>query len=158
MDRPVEITFDCLPLRSVGRFDPPLDAASELVDFCTRLRQAAQKHGQHNSYYLHHARCTFHLTNDEQIGMAQFSFEGTVMTDARDLKTLDSDLLVELEGEVCEWLTAAGVEFLSESVRHAVRVEFDRFIAAGDLQRTIERAERIRAESEAQGGFMAWGL
>ena len=33
----VEIAFDCLPLRSVGRFDPPLDAPDEAVEFYDRL-------------------------------------------------------------------------------------------------------------------------
>jgi hypothetical protein len=158
MSQYISISFDCLPLRSVGRFDPPLDAPPELVAFYAKLRKAADKHGLYNAYYLHHARCVFHLTNDEQQGTVGFAFEGTVLTDTEDRKTLDVDLVVQLDGEVCDWLTAAGVDFLSESVRHAVRVEFDRYIAAGNLQRTIERVERIRAESEAQGGFMGWGL
>jgi uncharacterized protein (UPF0335 family) len=43
-------------------------------------------------------------------------------------------------------------------VRQAVRVEFDRYIAAGDLRRTIDRIERCRAESDARGGFLGMGL
>jgi len=43
-------------------------------------------------------------------------------------------------------------------VTHAVRVEFDRYIQAGDLKRTIERMEKLRAESDAQGGFLGMGL
>ena len=48
--------------------------------------------------------------------------------------------------------------WLKETVGHAVRVEFDRYIHAGDLQRTIERLEKLRAESDAHGGFLGMGL
>jgi hypothetical protein len=37
-------------------------------------------------------------------------------------------------------------------------VEFDRFISAGDLARTIARMEKLRAECEARGGFLGMGL
>lgn len=158
MNNSIDITFDCLPLRSVGRFDVPIDASPEIVEFCKRLRLSSTKHGLHNTYYLHHARCVFHLTNDPQIGMVEFGFEGTVLTDTEDMKTLNCDLTVELRGEVCDWLTAAAVEWLTETVRRAVRIEFDRYIAAGDLHRTIERAQRLRAESDASGGFLGMGL
>lgn len=155
----VDISFDCLPLRSVPRFDVPLDDAEpEVVEFTKRVRQAVAKHGQFNTYYLHDGQCVFHLTNDEKIGMISFRFEGTVLADSDDLKTLDCDLEIELSGEVCDWLTAGAVSWLTETVTHAVRIEFDRYIQAGDLKRTIERLEKLRAESDAQGGFMGMGL
>ena len=154
----VDITFDCLPLRSVGRFDVPLDASPEVVAFYRRLREAAAKHGVHNAYYLHRARCVFHLTNDPQTGMVAFGFEGTVLTDANDLKTVRCDLEVDFQGEVCDWLDAAAVNWLAETVRHAVRIEFDRYIAAGDLRRTMDRMEQLRAECNARGGFLGMGL
>ena len=56
---------------------------------------AVAKHGQFNTYYLYNAQCVFHLTNDEKIGMIGFRFEGTVLTDSDDLKTLASDFDVE---------------------------------------------------------------
>jgi hypothetical protein len=90
--------------------------------------------------------------------MVAFAFAGTVLTDTEDVKTLKCDLAVELDHEVCEWLTAAAVAWLAETVRQAVRIEFDRYIAAGDLRRTIERIERCRAESDARGGFLGAGL
>jgi hypothetical protein len=158
MSQAVEIAFECLPLRSVGRFDAPLDASGDVVAFYHRLRQAAQKHGLYNTYYLHQARCVFRLTNDEQVGMVEFAFEGTVLTDTEDRKTLKCDLSVELSRDVCEWLTAAATAWLAETVRQAVRIEFDRYIAAGDLRRTVERIERLRAESDARGGFLGMGL
>ena len=98
------------------------------------------------------------LTNDEKIGLVSFRFEGTVLTDGDDLRTLNCDLEIELSGEVCDWLTAAAVAWLKETVGHAVRIEFDRYIHAGDLQRTIERLEKLRAESDARGGFLGMGL
>jgi len=158
MIQPVDITFDCLPLRSVGRLDPPLDAPPEVVEFSRRLREATAKHGLHNTYYLHHARCVFHLTNDPHVGTVAFSFEGIVLTDAEDMKTVGSDLDVEFQGEVCDWLDAAAVRWLAETVRHAVRIEFDRYIAAGDLLRTIARIEELRVEIEKNGGFLGMGL
>ena len=89
MSNSVDITFDCLPLRSVGRFDVPLDASAELVELAHQLQAAAKKHGLHNTYFLHSAQCIFHLTNDAQIGMVCFDFRGTVLTDPEDLKTVD---------------------------------------------------------------------
>ena len=155
----VDISFDCLPLRSVPRFDAPLDdAPPEALEFARRVRRAVSKHGQFNTYFLHNAQCVFHLTNDEKIGMVAFQFEGTVLTDGDDLRTLGSDLEIELAGEVCDWLTADAVAWLEETVSHAVRVEFDRYICAGDLERTIERHEKLRAESDAGGGYLGMGL
>jgi hypothetical protein len=154
----VEISFDCLPLRSIGRFDVPLDASPELAAFCERVKHAAAKHGLHNSYYLHHAKCIFHLTNDPQHGVLEFQFEGTVLTDPEDRRTLRCDLHAELRHETCDWLVQPVVAWFAETVSQAVRVEFDRYIAAGDLQRTVQRAEQIQAESDARGGFMGMGL
>jgi hypothetical protein len=158
MSRAVEITFDCLPLRSLGRFDIPVDASAEEHALAGRIRCAVEKHGVHNVYYLHHARCVFHLTNDEQIGMIEFALEGSVLTDPEDQRTLRCDLTVRLEREVCPWLTAEAVTWLSETVVEAVRIEFDRYIAAGELARTIRRMEQIQADSDARGGFLGMGL
>lgn len=154
----VEITFDCLPLRSVGRFDVPIDAPPEYEALAERVRQAAGKHGLHNSYYLHNARCVFRLTSDPDFGVLEFRFHGTVLTDPDDQQTLRCDLHVELRRETCDWLTRPIVEWFAETVIRAVRVEFDRYIAAGDLEKTIERMERLQAESDAQGGFLGMGL
>jgi len=158
MSQAVEITFDCLPLRSVGRFDIPLDLDAEQEAQWKRIHLAAQHHGVHNSYYLYNARCVFHLTNDPDLGMLEYEFEGTVLTDAGDQRTIEADLAVRLEREVCPWLTAPIDAWFAETVRSAVQVEFDRYIAAGDLSKTIERLRRIEAASDAQGGFKGMGL
>lgn len=158
MNSPVEISFDCLPLRSIGRFDIPVDASPEYAAFCERLKHAAAKHGLHNSYYLHNAKCIFRLTNHPQIGLLTFRFEGTVLTDPEDRNSLSCDLQTRLDQETCDWLTEPVVAWFAETVARAVRVEFDRYIAAGDLQRTLQRSEQTQAESDARGGFMGMGL
>jgi hypothetical protein len=158
MTRWVEINFDCLPLRSVACFSPPLDASHEEADLYRKLREAAQKHGIHNAYYLHGGKCVFHLTNHEQIGMLNFRFDGVVLTDEKDMNTLQCDLTVELAGDTCEWLVASVVDWFAESVQQAVKVEFDRFIAAGDLDKTYKRLERLQEESDAKGGYLGLGL
>jgi hypothetical protein len=158
MSQTVEISFDCIPLRSMARFDIPVDATPEQKSLGERIRQAVQRHGLHNSFYLCNAKCIFRLTNHPELGMIQFQFEGTVLTDADDRKAIGSDLAVELELEVCDWLTAPIVEWFKETVVEAVKIEFDRYIEAGDLQKTVERLERLQAESAAQGGFLGMGL
>ena len=103
--------------------------------------------------------CVFHLTNDEKIGVVGFRFEGTAMADSQDMKTLGCDLEVELDGKVCDWLTATAVEWLRDTVAHAVRVEFDRYIHAGDLRRTIGGyGKNLRGKQLAHGGFLGMGL
>jgi len=159
MSRYVEISFDCLPLRSVGRLDVPIDASPKHRALCERIKAAIENHGSHNTYYLYNARCTFHLTNREDLGMIQFSFDGTLLTDAEDLHT-DRCVLdrVELVRETCEWLTEPIVQWFAESVAHAVTVEFDRYIEAGDLEQARQRIEKIQAASDDSGGFVGMYL
>jgi hypothetical protein len=154
----VEISFECVPLRTVARLNPPVDASNQQAAVVARLRAAAQKHGFHNSYYLHDGHCVYHLTNHKQLGTLEFQFQGTVLTDAKDVKTIHGDLDVELTGEVCPWLVAPVTDWFCETVCEAVKIEFDRFIAAGDLGKTIQRLEQLRAASDAQGGFLGLGL
>src|SRR5687768_8917650 len=158
MNRWVEIAFDCLPLRSVGRLDVPLDASPKYRQRCERIKQSLGKHGSHNTYYLYNAACVFHLTNRENFGTLEFRFQGTVITDAADLEAKHADLEVELIRETCDWLTAPVVEWFHESVQHAVCVEFDRYIAAGDLDKTKARMEKLQAEVEKTGGHVGMYL
>jgi hypothetical protein len=154
----VAISFDCLPLRSLGRLDIPMDASPRVRALAERVQKAVQKHGLHNSYYLYRATCTFHLTNSPQVGMIEFGFEGTVLTDSTDRKATLADLEVNLHGETCDWLTEPAVAWFRETVCRAVTVEFDRYIEAGDLQRTVDRLARLEAESDAKAGFLGMGL
>lgn len=154
----VEISFDCLPLRTVNRLDAPMDASPKLAEKLLRIKAAIDKHGVLNSYYLHNAACIFHLTNDASMGMMHFSFEGTLLTDSNDLEALSCDLQVELKKETCSWLNQAIVDWLSETVRRAVLVEFNRFIKAGDLTKTMQRIAELQKASEEAGGFVGMYL
>jgi hypothetical protein len=158
MNRWVEISFDCLPLRTVGRLDIPIDASPKYQQRCEAVKGAIDKHGSHNTYYLYNAECKFHLTNDSELGMIQFRFEGTVLTDATDLKSERCDLQVELIRETCDWLTAPIVKWFEQSVSHAILIEFDRYIAAGDLQAAKDRIARLQAETEEKGGYVGMYL
>jgi hypothetical protein len=157
-DRWVEIKFDCLPLRSIGRFDIPLDASPKFRAHCERVKGAIQKHGLLNTYYLRNAECKFHVTNDAARGMLHFSFEGTIITDPDDLRTQGKDLLVELRRETCDWLTEPVVKWFCDTVPYAVEVEFNRYIEAGDLEKTKARMEQLRAQADSQGGFVGMYL
>ncbi|HEX4142604.1 MAG TPA: hypothetical protein VHY91_03565 [Pirellulales bacterium] len=158
MNRFVDISFDCLPLRSVTRLDIPIDASPKYQALCERIKQAIATHGTHNTYYLYNAGCTFHLTNNPDLGTIEFSFEGTVMTDPSDRQTDHCHLDVRLERETCDWLIEPVVAWLQESVQQAVKVEFDRYIEAGDLAQTIERIRRQQAQTDASGGFVGMYL
>ncbi|GAA5505566.1 hypothetical protein [Novipirellula caenicola] len=154
----VEIEFDCLPLRTVARIDAPLDASPVYEQFVLRVKDALQRHGSHNTYYLHRGVCRYHLTNDPLIGMLEFSFEGTVMTGEQDMKTKALEISTELKRETCEWLTEPMVTSFAESVQQALMVEFDRYIAAGDLKKTEERIKAIQEQNESDGGFIGMYL
>jgi len=158
MSRWVEIAFDCLPLRSVGRLDIPIDASPKYRERCESIKRALAKHGSHNTYYLYNAGCTFHLTNRENFGTLEFCFDGTVITDAADMLAQHADLEVELLRETCDWLTAPVVEWFGKSVQHAVCVEFEHYIAAGDLAKTKDRISRLQAEIEKTGGHVGMYL
>ncbi|MEY4178784.1 MAG: hypothetical protein RLY70_2358 [Planctomycetota bacterium] len=158
MERWVEITFDCLPLRSVTRLDVPLDASPKFRARCESIKRAMERHGSHNSYYLYNAQCVFHVTNRADVGAIQFSFEGTVLTDGADQKTLSADLEVELLRETCDWLTEPIIPWFRQTVNYAVLVEFDRYIAAGDLAKTRERLARLQATSDQAGGYVGMYL
>ena len=158
MDRWVEITFDCMPLRSVGRLDIPLDASPRYRQFCEQVKAAIERHGSHNSYFLYNASCKYHLTNDPSRGQLHFTFQGTVLTDTSDTKTSHCELDIELTGETCDWLNSPIVDWFSKTVQRAVAVEFDRYIAAGDLEQTRERIEKIQAASDDADGFVGMYL
>lgn len=158
MNGAVQITFECLPLRAVGRLDVPLDASEEFLTIARRIQQAIAKHGCHNSYFLHDAHCTFQLTNDPQVGLLEFAFEGTLLTDVNDRRTQHADLTVRLDAESCDWLTATVTDWFAATVRRAVAVDFDRFITSGDLARTVARLEQVERESDAAGGYLGMYL
>jgi len=155
---PVVITFECTPLRSVPRFDIPLDASPGYRGRVERMQRALARHGARNTYYLTDGGCTFRFTNDPANGWVRLRFEGTVLTDDTDTKTIGTDLDVAIDMETCDWLTQPAVEWLRISVSRAVQTEFDRYIAAGDLTRALERLAREQAASDAAGGYLGMNL
>ncbi|UUO05571.1 hypothetical protein M4951_19610 [Blastopirellula sp. J2-11] len=158
MQRWVEIEFDCLPLRSIGRMDIPLDASPKYQKHCMNLKQALEKHGALNTFYLYNAQCVYHLLNHETDGMLEFRFEGTVLTNADDTKARQADLDVSLTRETCSWLSEPIVEWFASTVSRSVLADFDRYIAAGDLSATEQRIQKIQAESDESGGFVGMYL
>ncbi len=158
MNRYVDLTFDCLPLRTISRVDIPIDASPKYQARCERILKAMEAHGTFNTYYLYNAKCVYHLTNRDEVGMLEFHFEGTVMTDSTDQHTERTDIEVELKRETCDWLTEPVVAWFVETVRRAVIVEFDRYIAAGDLEQAVRRVERLQKESDRSGGFVGMYL
>ena len=158
MDRWVEISFDCLPLRSVGRLDIPIDASPKYRKRCENIKQAIEKHGSHNTFYLHNSKCIFHVLNCANEGEIEFYFEGIALTDADDCKCVNCDLQVELARETCSWLMEPIVAWFGETVSRAVRAEFDRYIQAGDLQKAKDRIEKLRQASDEQEGYVGMYL
>lgn len=158
MERWVEIEFDCLPLRSVGRLDIPLDASPKYRQRCENVKAAISKHGSFNTYYLYNARCVYHLLNQVDAGSIEFKFEGTIITTPDDQRCQHCDLMVELHRETCDWLTAPITNWFAETVSRSVAVEFNRYIAAGDLEQTRRRIEKIQAASDQSDGFVGMWL
>ena len=158
MSQFVEISFDCLPLRTIGRLDIPIDASPAFQRRCENILAAIEKHGSHNSYYLYNAQCVYRLTNNPQVGELVFSFEGTVLTDSDDSKCISVDLEVALKSETCSWLTEPIVNWFVGTVSQAVQVEFDRYISAGDSQKARARIEKVQQMADEEGGYMGMYL
>jgi len=158
MERWVEVTFDCLPLRSVARLDIPIDASPKYRARCERVKSAIGKHGSHNTYYLYNAKCLYHLTNSDKLGTIEFSFEGTALTDSEDLHCEHCDIEATLERETVEWLTEPISQWFTETVARTIAVEFDRYIEAGDLEKTRQRVEKLQSASDDAGGFVGMYL
>lgn len=154
----VEIEFECLPLRSIVRLDVPVDASPKYEQFVLRVKNAMDKHGTLNAYYLHRGRATYHLTNDPARGRITMDFEGTALTDQGDTRTRSLDLTITLAEETCGWLNERIVQFWTETVKHTVLIEFDRYIAAGDLEKTRQRIENLERQSDAANGYLGMYL
>jgi hypothetical protein len=156
--RPVDIAFDCVPLRSMARLDAPLDASPALTAKFDRIKSAIAEHGTYNTYFLHNASCRFFVTNDPNRGMIAFKFEGVVFTDDSDSRTKHAILNVTLDKETCSWLEQHVVKWFEESVTRAVVVEFDRYIGAGDPEQTRKRKQLMEQAVESAGGFVGMHL
>lgn len=143
MDPVVEIEFDCLPLRSIGRVDIPLDASPAFRSRCEQLKQAIDAHDNENAYFLYNTQCVYRLANSEISNMLRFTFDGTLLTDRSDFKADRANLDVQLTAETCGGVPPAALAWLQGVVSRAVLVEFDRFIADGQLAARVRELGRI---------------
>ena len=128
MQPTVEIAFDCLPLHNVGRLDVPLDATPAQTARAERIAEAVRKHGTENAYYLENAFCVYRLANSDIAGMLRFEVEGTILTDASDGKTAETDLNIHLVAETCDGVPEGALEWLQGQVTTAVQIEFERYL------------------------------
>jgi hypothetical protein len=151
MDAVVDIAFDCLPLRSVGRVDIPIDASPAFRARGERLKRAIETHGNENAYFLYNTRCTYRLANSAFDNTLRFTFDGTLLTDRSDYKAERADLAVELVAETCGGVPPAALEWLRGIVTRAVLVEFDRFIAAGQLASRVAELGSIESIASVSG-------
>jgi len=133
----VDIAFDCLPLRSIGRVEAPIDASPAYRERCERLQRAIETHGAANTYFLYNTRCVYRLANSDIDNMLRFSFDGIVITDRSDGKAESAELSVKLTSETCGPMPREVLAWFSRVVERAVLIEFNHFIAAGRL------AERV---------------
>lgn len=157
MEPVVDIAFDCLPLRSIGRLDAPLDAPAEFRRRHEILAAAMERFGPDRTYFLYNARCVFRLANSEIEGMVRYEFDGILRTDASDLLTEFVDLEATLASETCGGLPSEVEAWFNERVEKAVAIEFDRFIAAGQLsQRSSELGQDVIPSNLA--GFSGMGV
>jgi hypothetical protein len=157
MDPVVDIAFDCLPLRSIGRVDIPLDASPEFRARCERLKREIDSHAGANAYFLYNTQCTSRLANSEIENVLRFTFDGTVLTDRSDCKADRAELEIVLVAETCGGVPPAALEWLRGVVERAVLVEFDRFISEGQLAAHVADLGRVE-DAGALCGFAGMGL
>jgi hypothetical protein len=148
------IHFDCLPFRRVSHAGMPLDAPDEQIALWKRFRAAMSKHGTENTYFLYNADCTFHLTNGPG-GRLRFLYEGTVRTDEADAQPVEADLACRLaDNDLALPLSDAVLAFFQSVVRRAVMDEFQLFIDAGNLKRTLAEEQQMLREWDKNRGFV----
>jgi hypothetical protein len=139
----VDIAFDCLPLRSIGRVDVPIDASPAYRERCERLLLAINTYGSENAYFLYNTRCVYRLANSDVDNMLRFSFGGVVVTDRSDGKAERADLAVKLVSETCGPMPPEVLAWFRPVVNRAVLIEFDHFIAAGRLAERVEHLGKV---------------
>ncbi len=149
----IDIAFDCLPLRSVARFDVPLDASDALRHRAGLIKRVVDGFGAARRSYLYNAPCIFRFANSEIEGVCRFQFEGVVRTDAGDRKCIGADLQTLLVSETCGGVPEPVKVWLYERVRQAVIIEFDRFITAGPVSAPDDAGLSSLADISGLGGL-----
>jgi hypothetical protein len=116
------------------------------------LQQAIAQHGADNAYFLYNTRCVFRLANSDVHNMLRFTFEGTVKTDRGDCQATAADLRIELAAETCGGPPPAEVlAWFRRVVERAVLIEFNRFIAAGQLAHRVAQVGQVERIGELPG-------
>ncbi len=151
----VEIAFDCLPLRSVGRLDVPLDASDEFRRRAERIKAALAEFGAERTYFLYNAHCVYRFANSEFAGTCRLEFEGIVRTDAGDRQCQETHLDVRVASETCGGVPPAVAAWLADLVRLAAGIEFDRFISAGQIPASDDPDPAIY---ESLSNIKGWGV
>jgi hypothetical protein len=147
----VDIAFDCLPLRSIGRVDVPIDASPAYRARCERLLQAIESHGAANAYFLYNTRCVYRLANSDIDNMLRFSFDGVLITDRSDGKADRAELAVMLTSETCGSMSSEVLAWFTRVVERAVLIEFNHFIAAGSLAERVEDLGQVASINDVTG-------
>ena len=154
MEPNVDIAFDCLPLRSVGRVDVPLDASPA---FRARVRAVAAAID-----VARHRKRLLSLQHALRVPPGQFGrrehgallVRRHVLTDRSDCKADRADLAIELTAETCGTMPPDVLAWFRGVVERAVLIEFDHFIAAGSLAARVSdlgKVESIAALSDFAG-------
>ncbi len=144
----VDIAFNCLPLRSVGRVDVPLDASPAFRARCERLQRAVDAFGTENAYFLYNTRCVYRFANSDIDNMLRFSFDGVLLTDRSDAKADRAELKIELTSQTCGPLSPEVLAWFRPVVERAVLIEFDHFIAAGKLAERVSELGQVASVAD----------
>jgi hypothetical protein len=147
----VDIAFDCLPLRSIGRVDIPIDASPAFRARSERLQKAINTYSAANAYFLYNTRCTYRLANSDIDNMLRFSFDGTLLTDRSDCKADRADLNVVLTAETCNGVPPAALDWLRGIIKRAILIEFDRFIEDGHLAARVKQLGSVDSITDVAG-------
>jgi len=152
MEPVVDIAFDCLPLRSIGRVDIPLDASPAYRERCERLLKAIDIYDHsHNAYFLYNTRCVYRLANSDIENMLRFAFGGVVVTDRSDGRAERADLDIRLTSETCGSISPEVLAWFRRIVERAVLIEFNHFISAGRLAAHVENLGHVDSIADLAG-------
>ena len=112
---------------------------------------ALNTHAGQNAYFLYNTRCTYRLANSDIDNMLRFSFDGTLLTDRSDCKADHADLNVVLTAETCGGVPPAALDWLRGIIKRAVLIEFDRFIADGQLAERVKQLGSVDSITDVAG-------
>jgi hypothetical protein len=121
----------------------PFEASPAYRERCERLQHALEKHGAANTYFLYNTRCVYRLANSDIDNMLRFSFDGVLRTDRSDCRAESAELSVKLTSETCGPMSPEVLAWFNRVVERAVLIEFNHFIAAGQLAERVEDLRQV---------------